>query len=207
MARGIDEFYKVLKDYRKLLVWAAGISALPFAAAFSSLAPPWPPHIAPITAVAQLAVLIVAFQLLQVSEKRVVDRVVVASFVALFALSLSYLAILLAFTFELPGETGRVTRGFYCTHIAQTQFPDKCPLLGRDEMNEANNIPTRLWTSGSITAVHISLIASWTASFMALASLVGCFAVFQQRGTRPRARSSTRSAPPSIQARENNDKN
>jgi hypothetical protein len=81
------------------------------------------------------------------------------------------------------------TRGFFCTQIAQSSYPEKCPILGRDEMNEAGYVASRLWTNGSIIMVHVTLITTWTAAFMALAFLIGIFTVFQQRQVRPRSKS------------------
>jgi hypothetical protein len=189
MTRGIDQFYLVLRDYKKLFASAVAIGAMPFVAAISSLSPPWPEQIAPITAIAQLCVLILVFQLLQSSTKRTINKVMVFSFAALFAVSLGYLTLLLSFTTQLPEDKTRTARGFSCTYVAQSQYGDKCPFLGRDEMNEANYISTRLWTEGSITMVHVSLIASWTGAFMALACFVGSFVVFQQRESKTSRRS------------------
>ncbi|MGJ4995752.1 hypothetical protein ACQR0Z_15100 [Bradyrhizobium sp. HKCCYLS3077] len=181
MARGLDELYVVLEDYKKLFAWAVAISIMPFAASLSELAPPWPKQIAAVTAIAQLAVLLLVFQIFRNSPKRVVNRIVVASFLALFSLSAIYIVVLLGFTFQLSGTSERMVRGFYCTQIAQASYPAKCPLLGADEMNEAGYVASRLWTNGSIVMVHVTLVTIWTAAFTALALLVGSFAIFQQR--------------------------
>jgi hypothetical protein len=59
----LDEFWSVLKDYRKLSAWVAGGSiVLPFVTWFLGVVPPWPAGIQTVTAVFQLVALIVAFQ-------------------------------------------------------------------------------------------------------------------------------------------------
>jgi hypothetical protein len=182
MARGLERFKIAVKEYGGLGSLAVGAGTIPFILAFASLAPPWPPTITPVTAVVQLAVLILVYQKLNRSRKRVVDRVMVSSFCALFAASLIYVTVLLNFTYQLPDSSQRLPRGFFCTSIAQKQFPDSCPFLARDELNEVEYVPSRLWTNQSMTAVQVTLLVLWMGAFISLTTLVGTFVVYQKRG-------------------------
>jgi hypothetical protein len=182
MTRGIERFQKILGDFQNLSVWAVGTGVVPFVAAFTSIAPPWPKGIAAITAIGQLSVLIVVHQLLNRSPRRVINRVVVSSFCAVLVTSLIYVAILLNFTYVLNGSDARYPKGVICTHVAKAVYPDKCPFLGIDELKEAEYQADRLWTDISINAVSLSLLCVWLLAFMALATLVGSFVVYQQRG-------------------------
>lgn len=181
MAGGLGRFKSILAEYSGLAAWAVGVGAAPFVATFASLAPPWPIDIAPLTAAAQLAVLVLIYQLLNASPKRVINRVVVSSFCGVFAVSLIYITILLSFTYQPQDSTRRQARGFACTQIAKTQYADKCPFLGWDELNEVEYKPARLWTEGSIIAVDTTLLVIWTIAFMALTTLVGSFVIYQKR--------------------------
>lgn len=181
MAGGLGRFKSILEEYGGLAAWTVGIGAAPFVAMFASLAPPWPIDIAPLTAVAQLAVLVLIYQLLNTSPKRVINRVVVSSFCGVFAIGLIYIAILLNFTYQPQDSARRQARGFACTQIAETQYPDKCPFLGWDELNEVEYNPARLWTEGSIIAVETTLLVIWTIAFMAITTLLGSFVIYQKR--------------------------
>lgn len=180
----MEEFYTVLRQYQKLLAWAVAVAATPFAMSLASLAPPWPAQIAPITAIAQLAVLILIYQLFRRSSRRTVNRIISLSFIALFLTSFLYLTLLLSFTYQLDGSTARFARGFICTPIAKARYSDLCPFLGGDQLNGVEYVATRLWTETSISMVHLTLIASWTLAFMTLAALVGMFVVYQQKTPR-----------------------
>lgn len=175
MPRGSEDFSQFLEEYGKLAVAAVGIGTVPFVTALTSLAPPWPTGLASITAIAQLAVLLIVYQFLINKPKRTVDRVIILSFVATFLLSLIYIGLLLGFTYQLPQEPARYARGFVCTPIAAAQYAEKCPFLGVDELNQVEYRADRLWTDNSLNAVHMSLFVAWMAPFMALTTLVGSF--------------------------------
>jgi hypothetical protein len=180
MPSGWEKFKIILSAYGWLCAWAIGASAAPFAVAFAALAPPWP-GIALLTAVAQLAVLILTYQLLKAGRRQVVNRVIVAAFVGLLLASTIYVTLFQLFTYQPPDSKERDVRGFFCTQIAQSEYPNRCPFLGADELKEAGNVPNRLWTMESIAATHVTLLLSWILAFMLLTTLIGSFIVHQQR--------------------------
>jgi hypothetical protein len=60
---GLDEFKRLLSEYKSLSVWAAGASiVVPFVASALSVIPPWPGGLDIITAVIQIGALVVAYQ-------------------------------------------------------------------------------------------------------------------------------------------------
>src|ERR1700719_2594580 len=71
---GLDEFKRVLSEYKNLSLWAAGGSVVfPFIASFLSVIPPWPAGLNIITSVIQLGALIVTYQTFR-GRSRLVKR-------------------------------------------------------------------------------------------------------------------------------------
>ena len=62
---GLALFRNFLQQYRQLILVAVGAGAVPLVAGLASLTPAWPSGIAFVTAVAQLVVLALVFQLLR----------------------------------------------------------------------------------------------------------------------------------------------
>ena len=72
-------------------------------------------------------------------------------------------------------------RGFTCTPIALRVYGDKCPWLSGLELNNIGNKAEVLWTDVSLNVAHIVLYVFWILGFVALATLIGNFAAYQQR--------------------------
>jgi hypothetical protein len=109
---GLDSFRGFLDQYRRLILVAIGASAVPLAAALASLTPAWPSGITGVTAVAQLLVLALIFQLLKSSRRAVVSRVMVRSSILLCLLMPVYFFLLNLFTYTEPLSNERFTKGY-----------------------------------------------------------------------------------------------
>jgi hypothetical protein len=175
----LDAFRKFLAQYWQLLAWALAASAVPLVAALASLTPAWPSGIAEVTAVAQLVVLALVFQLLRSGRRNVVSRIMVRWTIILCLLVPIYLLLIALFTYSEPISKRRFTKGFECTEHAKLVFPKECPLLGTDEISTASYEEDTLWTTRSVSAVKVLIDVMWLACFAALSTVLGSFGVFQ----------------------------
>jgi hypothetical protein len=186
MASGLDQFKRLLKEFRGLSQWAVigGSVVVPFAAYLASLSPPWPTGIVPVTAVVELIALMLVFQFYHDASRRVINRVLLAS-VAVFALTgVAYLGSVSYFTYEVPTTKERFVKGYECTADARLVFKERCPDLGLDELRTAEYEAERLWTRKSIAVTRTSLALLWAVVFVALSFAVGSFLCFQMRAKR-----------------------
>lgn len=191
MQPGLVGFKDLLKEFRGVSAWAVGGSvAVPFVAALASLAPPWPPSIVLVTAVAELVALIYVYQFLRKARRKTIDRVLAVSGLLLVILGAAYLLAVSLYTYEVPTTKERFVKGYLCTSDAIAVFKDKCPDLGLDELKTAEYDADRLWTGRSIAVTRLTLVALWLSSFAALSSLVGSFLVYQmaESGRKPKRR-------------------
>jgi hypothetical protein len=179
-ADGMNDFWRLLKDVQHLFAWALGAAAASIAAGFLSLAPPWPPVVAQITALLELVVLVLVYQYLKDASRRVINLVIAASAISLCISSVMYLAALSQFTFTEPVSNLRFVKGFVCTSDASLLYPKLCPWLNDDQLQEAEWEAPRLWVMWSITIVRVGLVLLWSFSFLALSCLLGSFAVHQR---------------------------
>jgi membrane-bound acyltransferase YfiQ involved in biofilm formation len=175
----LDAFREFLEQYRRLIVWAVAASAVPLAAALASMTPAWPSGIAQVTAVAQLLVLALVFQLLRSARRQVVSRIMVRWTIILCLLVPIYLMLIALFTYSEPISKMRFTKGFECTERAKQVFSKECPFLGTDEISTAGYEEDTLWTTRSVSAVKTLIAVLWLACFAALSMVLGSFAVFQ----------------------------
>ena len=102
---GLAAFRKFVAGYRHLISWAvagsAG-SAIPMAAALSPFTPAWPNGIIQVTAVAQLLVLALVFQLFKSRSRKVITRVMVLSTAIICVLLPIYLLLVTHFVYTEP---------------------------------------------------------------------------------------------------------
>lgn len=182
MAGGIDDFKRLLDEFRGLSTWSVGGAvAVPFAAALVDLSPPWPKGAVLVTAVVELLVLALVFQFLRNARKNVINWTMAASVLVLAVVSPIYLLQLSLYTYEVPTTKERFVKGDECTPDAKEVFPDRCPDLGLDELRGAEYAAERLWTGRSIASVRVRLMLLWAAAFVALSAALGSFLVYQLR--------------------------
>src|SRR5262245_7521477 len=148
---GLDLFRGFLDQYKRLILVAIGASSVPLAAALASLTPAWPGGITGVTAVAQLLVLALIFQLLRSSRRAVVSRVMVRSSVLLCILVPVYFFLLNLFTYAEPLSNERFTKGYECTAEAKKVYESSCPFLSLFEIKKAEFAEERLWTVQSLS--------------------------------------------------------
>lgn len=191
MASGLDDFKRLLKEFRGLSVWAVGGSlVVPFAAALADLSPPWPKGIVPVTAVVELLALALVFQFYKTAGRRVIGRVLLVSVVVFALTSVVYFGMVSYFTYQVPTTKERFVKGYECTADAQQVFKERCPDLGLDELRTAEYEAERLWTRKSIAVTRTSLALLWLAAFVALSFALGSFLWYQMKskgGRKPRA--------------------
>jgi hypothetical protein len=178
---GLDSFRGFLDQYRRLILAAIGASAVPLAAALASVTPAWPSGITGVTAVAQLLVLALIFQLLKSSRRAAVNRVMVRSTILLCLLIPVYFFLLNLFTYKEPLSNERFTRGYECTAEAKIVFGSSCPFLGIVDIKKAEFEEERLWTVQSVSIIKSLVLIAWLACFAALSTALGSFAVFQMK--------------------------
>lgn len=182
MARGIDDFKRLLTEFRGLSTWSVGSAvAVPFAAALADLSPPWPTGVVLVTAIVELLVLALVFQFLRSARKSLINWTMVASALVLAVVSPLYLLRLSLDTYEVPTTKERFVKGDECTSDARDLHKDRCPDLGLDELREAEYAAERLWTRKSIATVRVRLVLLWAAAFVALSAALGSFLVYQLR--------------------------
>ncbi|MFL6261323.1 MAG: hypothetical protein ACJ76Y_16615 [Thermoanaerobaculia bacterium] len=196
---GLDDFKKLLAEFRGLSAWAVGGAvAVPFAAALVDFSPPWPPGIVLVTAVAELIALVFVFQFLKSAKRRSINQVLIVSTAGLSIASVVYLILLSLYTYRVPTTGERFVKGYNCTPEAKALFKDHCPDLGLDELRTAEYEAERLWTRRSLTLMRVALVILWSAAFILLSLTLGAFIVYQMnvrgRGG-PKARNKSPATP------------
>lgn len=184
MQPGLVGFKELLKEFRNLSTWAVGGSvAVPFAAALTSMSPPWPPGIVLVTAIAELVALIFVYQFLKSAGRKRINVTMVLSGIMLAILGTGYFAAVSLYTYRVtyrvPTTKERFVKGCVCTPEASAIFKDKCPDLGMDELKTAEYDADRLWTGRSIAGIRLALVGLWLSTFVALSLLTGSFLVYQ----------------------------
>ena len=190
MKTGIPGLEEFLCTLRGLLPWAGACAAVPFAAYLTSASPPWPSGIVVATSIAELGAVWFTYQLLRAATGRRAAVVIFVSAVSIAELSVGYLTLNSRFTFEIPATKERSAKGFVCTYAAKLVHEDKCPNLGKAELEAANYSPLTLWTFESFNVVRVTLVVLWSMGFAALSVFAGTFAAFQslKRSERNRQR-------------------
>ena len=179
---GLDDFKRLLEEFKGLSVWAAGGSVvLPFIASFISVIPPWPAGLNVMTSIFQLVAMIVVYQIYSGSKRATISRNIAALAAMLFVIILIYLVLFSILTIYVPEAKRSIIIGYECTANARTVFGDKCPGLGLEDLASHAYDEFELWTRSSIAVSRMVLIALWFAFFFFLAALIGKFLVYQMK--------------------------
>jgi hypothetical protein len=181
---GVEEFLPPLR----LLAWAGACAAVPVAAYFASMSPPWPAGIVVATSVAELAAVWFVYRLLRGATRRRAIIVLFVSALGIAQSSIAYLTLHSLYTFEIPATKERSARGFVCTFAAKLVHGDKCPDLGKPELEAAHYSAVTLWTFESINIVRVNLAVLWSLAFAALSVLAGTLAALRSRNSSERRR-------------------
>jgi hypothetical protein len=179
---GLDDFKRLLEEFKGLSAWAAGGSVVfPFIASFISVIPPWPAGLNVMTSIFQLVALIVVYQIYSGSKRATISRNIAALAAALFVIILTYLVLFSMLTIYVPEAKRSIVIGYECTSNARTVFGEKCPWLGLEDLASHAYDEFELWTRFSIVVGRTVLIALWFAFFFCLAALIGKFLVYQMK--------------------------
>lgn len=182
MKTSLDDFKRLLVEYRGLATWAIGGALVaPFAASLLEVSPPWPRGIVAITAIVELAVLIGVFHSLGRSSKRNVSRAMAASAVLFCAAGVVYLYDVSQLTYQVPTTDERFVKGTVCSADALLVYRERCPKLGFNELRQAEFSAETLWTMESISKARLRLVLGWLISFSSLAAGIGSFLCFHVR--------------------------
>ncbi len=169
--------------------WAvAAVIALPFAAAYGALTPPWPPGVEIVTAMLEAVAFVLANHWLRPASRAAINRVIVATSIALAIASCAYMLAASVYIYQVPTTKERWVKGYACSQEAQLIYKDKCPHLGVDELRGAEYEAERLWSVQSIATVKVALVAMWLVAFISVATLIAGMLVHhaQQRNAAAR---------------------
>lgn len=187
----MEEFYDVLRNYRKLGVWAVGGAAgIPFVSGLIGMEPPSPSGIVVITAIFQFIVIMFIFQSRQNSSKRSVTKHMLISLLAFVVLILVYVFYYQLFVIPVPRDQ-RIVAGFTCTIEATKIYSEICPFLRIDQLEDVAFRETKLWTPISLALSNFLLIFIWSAAFLNLSWSVASFLVYQSTGKQKKSPAST----------------
>lgn len=164
MATSLDQFKALLREVAGISKYAlAGVTALPLVTLAVDLSPPWPRGVSVATSLLELIVLVLAYHYAKGARRVTINRALAVGSALLVVASLAYFTLLSLFSYEGPsGE--RFVKGYECTAAAKLLYESTCPLLPKNEIASANYAADRLWTSGSIVVVRVSLLITWSAA-------------------------------------------
>src|SRR3954449_8480468 len=112
---GYQEFVRIVRRFKSLsaMTLTAG-GGVPFVAYLAGLAPPWPPGVLALTALAELISLILVYHFLNHKSRHLIDQVLKFGTAGLTLVSLFYWGCFALFTFSLPLNGGRELKGIVC---------------------------------------------------------------------------------------------
>lgn len=176
-----------MDDYLKTLIKVLGIGAafasIPLIAAFAELQPPWPPAIGHVSAALILLSSLLAWEWTRRSRlkhrRTWIVLAVAATLIGLFG----YLILYSYFVEPMPGDQGRVVRGYDCTPPARLVYGELCPDLPRDALADAEWEALVLWTRSSVTTARIGLAAAWLLFTAGLIAAVGAIVAGRKFGS------------------------
>jgi len=177
---GLGEFRDVISDYKSIGPWAIGGSvAVPLVDYGLRIGPPWPPGINIITSIAELLVLIAVFHFwFRFGYKRVSRRMIVLLVMLIICFG-AYLYFDSSYTFTAGASSDKYVKGF-------VPRPEVAPLLSPDftaddALSSNEYRPEAVWTKGSITAMRLTLLSLWLASFVLLSATIATFVIYHRR--------------------------
>ncbi|MEO1700923.1 MAG: hypothetical protein AAFR71_02640 [Pseudomonadota bacterium] len=177
---GLTDFSDFFRSFLALVAAGVASTALVLVTAVAGLAPPWPPLIIQITAIAQLLVLVIIYQNFHRAGRNRVNMLMKRGVIALISFFLVYLAAHSLLTFSLPnGELG--LRGLFCSEAAIGEYASSCPFLEERQIADATFDDDRLWTPLGILGSRLILLIAWVGSFSSLVFIIATFVVYQRR--------------------------
>jgi hypothetical protein len=178
MPSGLNEFKKVVKDFRSVLGLATkGVVAAPLAALFVDFGPSWPSAMPVLTSVWELIVLILVFEFWYGAARRRQRRRMIGLGLLLGLSFAAYLLILSEYTTTNPAG-GLVVHGYSVLPDVQRTIAPEFSL--REALEGAEYDPLRVWTPSSVTHLRLAFLAAWFGMFGSLAAFVAVFVLNQR---------------------------
>lgn len=176
---GLDDFFLFTSDFSKIIGVAFASGFVLLLTQFSSAMPPWPKAIFQLSAVFQVMILILVYQVyFRVGRARTTRHLRMVFF--LFAVSvLVYFPAVSMLEFSSPNGD-RFLRGLICTEEATQLFGSSCPYLSADQIAEASFDDFTLWTTAGLFAARILVLSLWFAFLGLLVVFLAIFANFQR---------------------------
>jgi len=170
----------------RIMGFGAAFASIPLLARLGNLQPPWPPAVAYISAaVILVGMLIVREYGAGMSRRRRRLLLIIAGTLSVIGL-FTYLYLYLRLIVPLPtGE--RLTLGFACNADTLAMYADRCPYLGMDEISAAGFDLELLYTTSSLQAAKLWLVAAWMVFTTGLVAAVGWAVVRGDRTPEPPA--------------------
>lgn len=178
---GLDEFRDVVTDYKGVLSWVVnGAIAAPLADFVLHLGAPWPSGVPVITSVVELIILIGIFHFWRGKSQKLLTRRMVVALVFLALSFAGYLYFFSSYTFVNPATSKRYAKGFVVRPDIQTMIPN--PIKSADAaLVGAEYKEEDVWTSQSLTAARLALLATWLLLFGSLSAFIGTFVLAQRK--------------------------
>jgi hypothetical protein len=187
---GLKEFKDVLKSFRELGGLAIkGAVALPLLNIWSKLGPPPATAIAVLTSAIQFLSVMWTFHFWAPLPRKVLDtRMKLAA--AVFCTALIATSVL------MERFTVRPAPGHQSVVLGYQLRPDVQPLVKAtytpmDALHDVEYDPARVWTEGSIIAVHVILTVCWLLTFVSISVFASTFLI-QHKSARPGGQSAAR---------------
>jgi hypothetical protein len=176
----LRDFRTFFQDFLGLIVGGVASTALVLVTALLDLAPPWPPALVQLTALAQLIALIFVYQHFRRAGRIRTGRLMRRAGLVLAVFATFYLAGHSLLVFEMPNGEHDM-RGLQCSADALAVYGGACPFLPTDLIAEAEFTADRLWTPLGLLATRLIMLAAWIVLFSSVVVLIGVFVVYQRR--------------------------
>jgi hypothetical protein len=147
------------------------VAAFPFVLAGIGVAPPWPPRVALLTTLLNLALILAGVLCLPRLTRDSLRRLVLAAAVGGVLATAGFVGMQATFVYQTPVTNERFVKGVVCSSDALLLYRSECPFLGSDQLQAAEYEADRLWTPQSIALVETVMLAFWFAASTGLAIL------------------------------------
>ena len=92
-------------------------------------------------------------------------------------------------TYEAKTTHERFVKGFVCRAYVEEVYPNECPFVGNDVLQDAGYEAERIWVPWSVYAAKVLIATVWMIGFILLSAAIGGFIVYQTGRASRRIRS------------------
>ena len=191
----LDNFFRFVSDFKSVasLIGKAAVIA-PFLGLLLNIGPPWPSGtgVPTLTAVAEVFVLIYAFQFYPSLGKRRLEKRLRLFFILVTVCFVLYISLYSFFVYDVPLTNSREVRGFIVRDEVQKIISPQHTIEYWLESAQWDEF--RIWEAWTIQTTRTSLLLSWILFFVSLAGCIAIFVLMQQKFGAPKARTTKRVA-------------